>query len=293
MNADGPGLSWKRDNVPPLQTSYPSLRENLHPSFQRMSDQRIESFLEQSGIDAEMAEGFFSDLGKVASSIGKAAISAAPSILPVAGTVIGTAFGGPLGASLGGTLGRVAGGAISGGAGGAASAAAGGISSLLGGGGGGVSSLLGGGGAAGKLLQTITRPETLNALMSMMLGPAGKPSIPVGATPVPVGAFSNLISVLSNRAAAEYNSSIARPVDAAPAYLRDYAGEATADAAVPEQRADALFELLELTQSEQESEVAESEAEAFEAFEVFVEAQAEAEAEAWELFDAIDAFESE
>ena len=126
--------------------------------------------------------------------------------------------------------------------------------------------------------------------MSMMLGQAGKPSVQVGPTPVPVGAFSNLLGVLANRAAAEYNSVVARPSESAPAYLRDYAGEAVGDPAIPAQRADALFELLELTQPEQASE---SEAEAYEAYEAFTEAQAEAEAEAWELLDAIDALEAE
>jgi hypothetical protein len=130
--------------------------------------------------------------------------------------------------------------------------------------------------------------------MSMMLGPAGAPSVQVGSTPVNVGAFGNLLSVLAGRAASEYNASLARPSEAAPGYFRDYAGEAVGDAAVPAQRADALFELLAATQAEQESEAYESEAaEAYEASEAYADAQAEAEAEAWELLDAIDAFEAE
>jgi hypothetical protein len=239
--------------------------------MRRMSDQRIEAVLGQSGIDAEAAEGFFDDLGKIASGVGKAA----PAILPVAGTVVGTAFGGPLG----GALGRAAGGAIGAAAGPPAPPTV---------------AAPGGSPAAGQLLQTVARPETLQAVMSMVLGPAGKPSVQVGSTPVPVGAFSNLLGVLANRAAAECNAAVARQSESAPAYLRDYAGETVADPAVPAQRADALYELLELTRPEQESDAAESEDEAVEAY---VEAQeaaaAEAEAEAWELLDAIDSFESE
>jgi hypothetical protein len=140
------------------------------------------------------------------------------------------------------------------------------------------------------LLNAITNPATIKALTSMLLGPSGSPTIPVGGLPVNVGAFGNMLSVLAGRAASEYNAAMAPAGEATPSYFRDYAGEAVGDAAVPAQRADALYELLEATQAEQESEAFEAEAaEGSEAFE----AEAEAEAEAWELLDAIDAFESE
>jgi hypothetical protein len=98
--------------MPRSFTQYPTLRESLHPELAELSDQRIEAVLRSQNLDAEAMEGFFDDLGKFASNAGKTLLKAAPSVLPVAGQVLGTAFGGPIGASLGGTLGSLAGGAI-------------------------------------------------------------------------------------------------------------------------------------------------------------------------------------
>jgi hypothetical protein len=100
----------------------------------------------------------------------------------------------------------------------------------------------------------------MQALMSMVMGPLGKPNIPVGRTSVPVGAFSNLLGVLAGRAEAEYNASISATRGDVPKYMQDYAGEAKGDPAVAENRADALYELLEYSESAPEiSEVAEAE----------------------------------
>lgn len=215
-----------------MNTSLPNLRESLSPGYARMSDQQLKSKLGERYIDAEAMEGFFDDLGKFAASAGKTILKAAPSVLPIAGTVLGTAIGGPVGASLGGTLGKLAGGAI-----GAATSG-------------------GGGAAAGQLLQTITNPATLQALGSMALGPMGKPNVAVGGTPVPISAFTNLLGVLAGKAEAEYNASVAQR--GIPEYMTDYAGEAKKDPAVATNRAEALFELLEFDAAQESAEGAES-----------------------------------
>jgi hypothetical protein len=233
------------------RTKFEYLRENLNPDYAELSDQRIETLLRGRNMDAEAMEGFFDDLGKFAKSAGKTILKAAPAILPVAGGVIGTAFGGPVGAMIGQKLGSLAGGAVGAAtgqrpaAGGAAGA--GGLGGLLGGLGG----LIGGGGspAAGQLLQTLVKPQTIQAVSSMALGSLGRANIPVGGTNVPVSAFTNLLSTLAGRAEAEYNASMLPGQTSVPRYMQDYAGEAKGDPAVAEHRAEALYELLESAES--------------------------------------------
>ena len=177
-------------------TTYPGLRRNLNPELAELSDSQIEALFRGRNLDAESLEGFFDDLGKfasgvgkelgkAASSVGKAVVAAAPTVLPLAGQVVGTAFGGPIGGAIGGSLGSLAGGAIGTATGQRPGAPAPGMGLL-----GGLMPMLGGSPAAGQLLQTIVRPETMQALMSMFMGPAGRPNIPVGPakTPVPLGA---------------------------------------------------------------------------------------------------------
>jgi hypothetical protein len=268
--------------MPPFKTDYPNLRENLHPDFAKRSDKAIEAAFERYGSDAEAAEGFFSDLGKFVQK-------AAPAILPVAGTVVGGAFGGPIGASLGGSLASFAGKAIGGGGGQASSPSAGGLGGLLGGGG--LGNLLGGSSAASQLLQTVLKPQTMQAVASMAMGPLGKPNVSVGGTQVPVGAFGNLLKILSGRMEAEYNAKIAEARSDVPEYMKDYAGEPKGDPAVADNRARALFELLESTESEQEA------AEGAEAAESAEYAPFQSELEALQAeYDAIElmeAYESE
>jgi hypothetical protein len=135
--------------------------------------------------------------------------------------------------------------------------------------------------AASQLLQTITRPETLQALASMAMGSSGRTDIPVGTTSVPVNAFSNLISVLAGQAEAEYSESIARAESAVPEYMQGASSEARGDPAVEEDRARALYEFLseqDASGESGESEWAESESES-------AEAEAEAEADAAELVE--------
>jgi hypothetical protein len=279
----------------PYSGKYPNLRQHLDPTVAGLSDQNLERVLRNANIDAETAEGFFDDLGKFAKSAAQVVVKAAPSVLPVAGTVLGTAFGGPVGAALGGTLGSLAGKAIGGATGQAGPAGApipgvsGAIGSVIGGltGGGGIGGVVGGltgSPAAGQLLQTLFRPQTVQALTSMSLGPLGRSSIPVGGTQVPVSAFTNLLSTLAGRAEVEYNASVASTRSDVPAYMRDYAGQPKGDPAVAQHRAEALFDLLE--SADATPEIAEGAAEAAEAAEY---ESVEAEMEALQAeYDAIE-----
>jgi hypothetical protein len=230
-------------------TQYANLRQYLDPSIAILPDPSLKTVLRGANIDADMAEGFFDDLGKVVSraapSVGKFLAQAAPSVLPIAGTVLG-GFGGPLGASLGGSLGSLAGKAIGGAAGQASiPGPAGAIGGIVGG--------LTGSPAAGQLLQTLFKRPTVQALTSMAMGSLGRSSIPVGGTQVPVTAFTNLLSTLLGQAEAEYNSSVASNQSNVPAYMRDYARQPKGDPAVARDRAEALYELLEANEAATEA----------------------------------------
>ena len=224
---------------------YPNLREVLVAEYADLPPEDIKELLTRQGISAEDAEDFWGTLKDIGGTVARAL----PSLLPVAGTVVGTAFGGPVGAALGGTLGQLAGGAIGSAVGGQPAApgagppgALAGLASTAGG-------LFGagGGGAAGQLLGVIQRPEVLRALMSIVLGNAGRQNVPVGppgnSMPVPVSAFANLLGSLANRAAAEHNVT-GHAEAAVPLYLLNARGEFCCDPAVPEQRAARLLELL-------------------------------------------------
>jgi hypothetical protein len=282
----------------PYESQFDSLREIVSPQLARLPDRQLAEALAARNIDAEAMEGFFDDLGKFAAR-------AAPAILPIAGQVVGGIYGGPAGAAIGGQLGSLAGGAISQAAGqrpaGAAAprpaarppappiapsapppmtaaAPAAPTPSPMD-----PSAPMdpgAGSPAASQLLQTITRPETLQALASMALGSSGRTDIPVGNASVPVSAFSNLIGVLAGQAEAEYAESQARAESAIPEYMRGASGEARGDPAVEEHRARALYEYLSENEaygesggegeweSESESESTEAEADAAELVEL-------------------------
>jgi hypothetical protein len=295
--------------MPVRDTDYQNLRDNIHPQLAELSDEQLETALARAGMNAEAMEGFFSDLGKFASSAGKAVLQAAPSILPVAGTIVGTAFGGPIGASLGGALGSLAGKAVGaatgqpapagdGGGLGGLLGGAGGLGNLLGGSGGigglvsaGLGALAGGSPAAGQLLQTITKPETMQALTSMAMGAMGKPNVSVGGTSVPVGAFGNLLSMLAGRMETEYAESLARAEgDGTPAYMKDFSGQPVSDPAVPRNRAVALYELLQSAERDGERNASEADAGA-DAAELDMEAM-QAEYDEMELAEVYDSEEA-
>lgn len=234
-------------------TIYPSLRNHLNANLAYRSDEAIEAAFERVGMDAEAAEGFFDQIGKIASSVGQVALKAAPSILPIAGTVVGGAFGGPLGAQLGGSLGSLAGKAIGGATGQPSAPQAGGAGGLLGSLGGALGGMVGGSPSAGQFLQTLAKPETLQAIASMALGPQlGKSDVNVGGASVPTGTFARMLSMLAGRMESEYHDSLSATREAVPEYMMDFARVPKGDPTVADHRAAALYELLQSDESNQE-----------------------------------------
>ncbi|MDN3638806.1 hypothetical protein QWY82_08310 [Simiduia curdlanivorans] len=91
--------------------------------------------------------------------------------------------------------------------------------------------------AAAQLLMLLSRPETMQALLGLLLH---RGQVPVGATPVPSAAFANALAEFATRAAQE-----ARPLRAArQGYYFDQQGEARCDLADDGARAQLLFEDL-------------------------------------------------
>jgi len=233
-------------------SDYPGLREVLAPQYRNLPGEYIEALFESYNLSAENIEDLSEDLKKWR----KSAARLAPTILPVAGTVVGTAFGGPVGAAVGGKLGKLAGGAVSQptnrrpqstmpagldipgmppglmGAGGPQQAPH--IPEPL----------PGASPAAGQLMQTMLRPETLQALMAMSLGQLGGSNVKVDNTPVPVDAFTNLLGVLANQAQIEHQAANPGIAEGIPEYLHDYAGGVIGDPAVSDHRARVLYEML-------------------------------------------------
>jgi len=220
----------------PPSHGYVNLRQSLNSELAGLSAAQLEATLSRYSIDAESMEGWLSTLG----SIGKA-------VLPAVGGIAGTFIGGPMGAVVGSKLGQLAGGALGGPTTSQPPARvsqtpATPMTRL---------SSFGGSPTAGRLMQTMLHPQTLQALMSMFLGPQlGRQNIPVGLTPVPASAFTNLLGVLANQAASEYESAASVENEAVPQYMQDYAGEAKGDPAVAEHRAEALYELLQVNARE-------------------------------------------
>jgi hypothetical protein len=223
---------------------YEEVRQILGTPYRNLSDRQIESLMERYDVNAEDVENFLSTLG----NIGRSVVNVLPAALPL----VGTALGGPVGGMLGGVAGQALGSALGGGRTGAGpqqpALPAGAPSAAP------AAAMPGGSPAAGQLLQTIFRPETLQALFAMLMGQAGRQNIPVGNTQVPPAAFTNLLGVLANQAAAEFALTSGHSVngESLPRYLENYAGEAYVDPAVPEHRAAALFELLQESDGELE-----------------------------------------
>lgn len=255
-------------------TEYVEVRKVLHTPYRNLSDYHIERMMESYNVNAEDMENFLSTLG----NIGRGVVNALPQVLPAALPLVGTVIGGPVGGMIGGVAGRAVGSAIAGGrpATSAPAQALPAIAPAVPG----PAVLPGGSPAAGQLLQTLFRPETLQALIAMVMGQAGRQNIPVGNTQVPPAAFTNLLGVLANQANAEISagSQNGSASESLPRYLENYAGEAFGDPAIPEHRAAALLELLHESDVEHEEYYPQS------SFEVVSESEQQIEA----LYDELD-----
>ena len=211
---------------------FPELSEVLAPEYADLPPERLERLLRGSlcEVSLEDVESFWSGL----KSFGKQVGSFARQALPGVGTAVGTMFGGPLGAQLGGTLGGLA---------------SQGLGAAMGSGGRrrrpGAPPPAGGSPAAAQLLNVMTRPQTMQALLSMAMGKAGTPNVRVHDTPVPPAAIANLLGMLANNAAAEYHQAVAGELSGTPRYLLDEAGELVCDPVDPNARAQVLLELFQ------------------------------------------------
>ena len=227
-----------------VATRYPKTRSLLAPHLRSLPDRAIESIVSSQGLEPAAAEDFWSDVGNVVSSA-----------LPVIGGAIGTVVAPGVGTAIGSGLGSLAGGALHSAIGsgqpqpaapppaqpqyGAGYPYAPQVSSQQ---------------AAARLMQLLSQPQLLQALMQMMLGKAGSPTVPVpaapaspglqnplgalsgflpgaaaqpSASPIPVSAFTNALSALATQASEAYNA------------------ERAVDPASPESRAQSLVEALQ------------------------------------------------
>jgi hypothetical protein len=94
--------------------------------------------------------------------------------------------------------------------------------------------------ASAQLLALLSRPETMQALLALMLAGSGRATVQVGEKAVPAAAFANAIA---ETAALVAESATARD-DAPTEYLYDAAGEPRGDLADPGARAALLLEDL-------------------------------------------------
>lgn len=229
-------------------------------------EQHIQSLM--SRLSPADADNFMSGLKQVGSEIGKFATSKeargiAGAALPIAGTAVGTMFGGPAGAAIGKNLGGAAGQAIAGGGGGwrgAASRAMPGVVAAAQGAGFAVpqplvgvaqSALAGPNAAAGstaaaQLLSLVQNPALMSSLVALAMGQHGatEVSLPATGTDVPVGAMMNLVGQLANQAAEDADDILAMRDAETPEYLLDASGCVSCDPNNAAQRAAALWRVL-------------------------------------------------
>ena len=263
-------------------TSLPVLRSCLAAEFSDLNDGQLDAVVAEifgAEVTADDIESFWSDIGHGLSSVGKSVVKALPNIAQGAAT--GAGFGGPIGALVGavaggaggilsqsrnktlrgigsavGGISQVASGIRGGGLGSLANIALGGLSRAAGGaaGGGPLAAIAGGlgraipgmagGGSANALMGLLSRPETLQALMSSSLGAAGRSRVMVGNQPVGVQSIMSAIGNLAGRAASE---AAADTSEGLPEYFLDAEGEPEIDPADSDQRSDALLALFALT----------------------------------------------
>lgn len=234
------------------EVSYLEFRKLLAPDFQDLPAEALEDLVHEAfgeDVSPEDIEGFLSSLrsvGQGLSRVGRKIAPIAAQAAPIAGTLVGTAFGGPAGAALGGALGGVAGTALRS------------VSS---------SSNRPGptaqgrrsrsnqrrirrprvqpGTAAAGLTGLLSNPGVQQGLMQLLMGSMGRQNVRIAGESVPTAAIANALEVFAREAAAEYNTLHGASGDAVPRYLMDEYGEFLVDPASPEERAALIWELVE------------------------------------------------
>ena len=163
----------------------------------------VDALLDDYPEFADLAQ-LLESVGQWTKVVGRELQATAPGAMQ--GALTGFMMGGPVGAVAGAAMGGA--GARLGTA--SSSGAAGGASNT----------------AAVQLLAARLRPEVIQALGAMALGPAGAGAVPVAGTQVPVAAFANMLGALSTQAAAQHGTRApsARP-EALLALLSDAADD--------------------------------------------------------------------
>jgi hypothetical protein len=237
-------------------TSYPAIRRVMGPERERMDDAAIEDLVGElfPEADVEDVENFM----RTVQSFGKQVAPLAQRALP--GIIQGAATGGTVAGPWGALAGAIGGGAASllssGGSRGAPPAraaaqppapppaavppaveppAAPGAPAPIAPP---AAPVTAGAAPTAQLMALLSRPETMQALLSMLMAGSGRSTVSVGAQPVPAPAFANAISELAGQAAEH----AAIPAGAATAgYLVDAAGQPRCDMANPAERASLLL----------------------------------------------------
>jgi hypothetical protein len=262
-----------------MADDYPLLRASLAPPYADLGPDQLLQLVQAvygPGATPEDVEGFFSDIGrgfkKAAGAVGGFAKTALPGML--SGAMTGASVGGPWGAlvgavaggagsalsksknktarSLGGLIGG-AGNMISTVRGGGAGRGLGSLASigsgLLGGGRKAIAAQPAGGGGANALMGMLSRPETLQALLSGAMGSFGRQAIPVGGQEIPVHAMLQALGSVADRAAQEAAEMDESAAESVPAYVEWAEAEFGIDADDAEGRTDAVLLALAMAPS--------------------------------------------
>ena len=217
------------------ETAYPAVRRVMGPERDVLSDDALEDLLASTFPDREPGEveDFMSTVQRIARDAAPVVQRVAPAMAQ--GAMSGAAVGGPWGALIGG-LGGGAASLLSSPAPGAppqrsalapAPVAAPVIPAAPAGNGGASAA------AAAQLLTLLSRPETMHALLALLMGASGRSTVPVGERRVPATEFANAISELAGEAASSPGN--------APHYYLDEEGEPRCDVFDPRARAALLW----------------------------------------------------
>lgn len=228
---------------------YAEVRQVLSPEYQDLSAAEIEQLFQKmfgDSLTPEDLEGFFSRIGRGLAKVGRKVAPVAATLAPIAGSAVGTLVGGPAGTAIGGALGAAAGKALSGATqrrtarrrprrSRSRRGAPRGQRQRF--------SRAQASPSAARLTGLLANPQVQQALMSLLMGSAGRQSVRIAGESVPVGAIASTIEVLAREAAAEHSA--LQPGETASSYLLDDYGEFLVDPASQEERAALIYELIE------------------------------------------------
>jgi len=215
-----------------FDTDYPAVRRVMGPERDVLSDDALEDMLASTFPDHEPGEieDFMSTVQRVARDAAPIVQRVAPAMAQ--GATSGAAVGGPWGALIGGVGGGAASlltapGVVTPPPAPAPPPQAPAVPAAPPGGGPASAA------AAAQLLTLLSRPETMQALLALLMGSAGRSTVTVGQRRVPATEFANAISELAAEVASSPGS--------APHYYLDEEGEPRCDLFDPRARAALLW----------------------------------------------------